>query len=238
MPFRTPSSLRAAFTLIELLTVIAIIGILAAIIIPVVGKVRDSARDSNSRSNLRQIGMTNQLYAQENKGITVPGKGPNPSNPTAWAQWQVLLSKFTEGKVLAGDWEINQDAVTGYKAKSFFAEPKWTESAPGWSAGPNESGFGLNMRPTRPTDAQSDMDWSWNSNAKSRVNLNTINSPSRRIFAAVWTTWNMFPTTSATQANLINASARYNSRKISAAYFDGHISKLDPVEFHAAINQP
>jgi prepilin-type N-terminal cleavage/methylation domain-containing protein/prepilin-type processing-associated H-X9-DG protein len=48
---------HAAFTLIELLTVIAIIGILAAILIPVVGQVRESARNANCISNLRQIGM-------------------------------------------------------------------------------------------------------------------------------------------------------------------------------------
>lgn len=48
---------RHAFTLVELLTVIAIIGILAAIIIPVVGKVRESARRSADVSNLRQLGV-------------------------------------------------------------------------------------------------------------------------------------------------------------------------------------
>ena len=45
-----------AFTLIELLTVIAIIGILAAILIPVVGAVRQSARQAQNTSNLREIG--------------------------------------------------------------------------------------------------------------------------------------------------------------------------------------
>lgn len=52
------SAPRQAFTLIELLTVIAIIGILAAIIIPTVGKVRDSAKKAQCVSNLKQIGMT------------------------------------------------------------------------------------------------------------------------------------------------------------------------------------
>lgn len=57
-----------AFTLIELLTVIAIIGILAAIIIPTVGAVRASAKTSGCASNLRQIGMAMALYANENGG--------------------------------------------------------------------------------------------------------------------------------------------------------------------------
>lgn len=65
---RYPSSTRLqAFTLIELLTVIAIIGILAAIIIPTVGKVRAAARSAQSISNAKQVGVAMLLYAQDNK---------------------------------------------------------------------------------------------------------------------------------------------------------------------------
>lgn len=62
-----------AFTLIELLTVIAIIGILAAIIVPTVGAVRRSANESKSKSNLRQIALAMNLYADENKDKFAPG---------------------------------------------------------------------------------------------------------------------------------------------------------------------
>ena len=61
-------STRAAFTLIELLTVIAIIGILAAIIIPTVGKVRATARNAQCIANLREWGRGIMLYANDNKG--------------------------------------------------------------------------------------------------------------------------------------------------------------------------
>jgi type II secretory pathway pseudopilin PulG len=53
--------------LIELLTVIVIIGVLAAIILPVVGKVRASARKATGISNLRQVGVAVQTYAVDNK---------------------------------------------------------------------------------------------------------------------------------------------------------------------------
>ena len=73
---------RNAFTLIELLTVIAIIGILAAILIPVVSSVRESARSANCLSNLRQIGFAFHAYAEDHGGrfpsISYNGR---PSHP-------------------------------------------------------------------------------------------------------------------------------------------------------------
>jgi general secretion pathway protein G len=50
-----------------LLTVIAIIGILAGILIPVAGRVRESARTTQCASNLRQLGVAATLYTSDNK---------------------------------------------------------------------------------------------------------------------------------------------------------------------------
>ncbi len=80
-----------AFTLIELLTVIAIIGILAAILIPVVGKVRESARTSTCISNLRQIGQACSLYEAENGHIPY---GVHPTYPGSLAMWPVTLQPY------------------------------------------------------------------------------------------------------------------------------------------------
>jgi prepilin-type N-terminal cleavage/methylation domain-containing protein len=56
---------QAAFTLIELLTVIAIIGILAAILIPTVGKVRESARKAKVKTQLSQWGVAIETFKGE-----------------------------------------------------------------------------------------------------------------------------------------------------------------------------
>src|SRR5689334_18338275 len=54
-----------AFTLIETLVVIAIIAILAAILLPVFASAREMARRTVCMSNLRQIGLAEQMYKQD-----------------------------------------------------------------------------------------------------------------------------------------------------------------------------
>lgn len=56
----------AAFTLIELLCVMAVIGLLAAIVVSVTGKVRQSARMTQSVSNLRTLGHAVLSFANDN----------------------------------------------------------------------------------------------------------------------------------------------------------------------------
>ena len=65
----------SAFTLIELLTVIAIIGILAAILIPTIGSVRESARNATCKTRIRQWSTAFMLYANENRGAYLVSEG-------------------------------------------------------------------------------------------------------------------------------------------------------------------
>ena len=59
-------STTAGFTLIKLLTVIAIIGILAAILIPTIGSVREKAQRAVDANNLREIVKAAMIYAGDN----------------------------------------------------------------------------------------------------------------------------------------------------------------------------
>jgi len=74
---KPPSSCRvsvtpaaAAFTLTELLAVIAIVGVLAAILAVTVGKVRDASRSTQCLGNLRQIYTAASLYSADHKQMT------------------------------------------------------------------------------------------------------------------------------------------------------------------------
>jgi prepilin-type N-terminal cleavage/methylation domain-containing protein len=85
-----------AFTLIELLTVIAVIGILAAIIIPTVGKVRETTQRTVDANSLRELHKAAMLYAADNRDAL-----PDPNQVSraitggnAYQQWFGQLAKY------------------------------------------------------------------------------------------------------------------------------------------------
>ena len=61
----------AAFTLIELLVVVTIISLLAAILLPVLGRAKLTGRRISCLNNLRQMSLTRRMYTDDNRGKLV-----------------------------------------------------------------------------------------------------------------------------------------------------------------------
>src|SRR4051812_24405542 len=61
------SRAEVAFTLVELLVVLAIIALLAALLLPAIARTKESGRSTGCLSNLHQIGIALQLYVEENQ---------------------------------------------------------------------------------------------------------------------------------------------------------------------------
>jgi prepilin-type N-terminal cleavage/methylation domain-containing protein len=86
-----PDAARNAFTLIELLVVIVIIGVLAAIALPIYNTVMTKSRQSTTLNNMRQVGSAFLLYAGDNNG-QLPGR----FTATNQVKWPGLMAPYVQ----------------------------------------------------------------------------------------------------------------------------------------------
>ncbi len=84
MNTRYRSRSKEAFTLIELLVVIAIIAILAGMLLPAMSKAKTKAQGISCMSNLKQLQLVWQLYADDNNDRLTTSGYVNPVEPSSW----------------------------------------------------------------------------------------------------------------------------------------------------------
>jgi len=124
----SPPPVERAFTLIEVLVVIAIIVGLAAILIPSLNSALESARATKDLSNLRQIGALMQAYLNDKDGIlpvinAAPGIGTN-AIPVIYPKYvgtkKVFQSPFDKRTASEGD---NAPVSYGINVNMYTASP-------------------------------------------------------------------------------------------------------------------
>jgi prepilin-type N-terminal cleavage/methylation domain-containing protein len=85
-------SLRRAFSLVELIVVVGIVGVLVGLLLPAVQTIRQSAARTTCYNNLHQIGLAFQTYTDTNQGnFPVAPRLPSAASPPQPSLADVLL---------------------------------------------------------------------------------------------------------------------------------------------------
>ena len=119
---RKPANTRRAFTLVELLVVIAIIGILVGMLLPAVQSVREAARQSSCKNNLRQLALGCLGYESAH------GRFPQGCVMGQGAGWSAFVLPYIEQNVLSAQIDLTDNSTA----------PSGAGNASHWTSGPNE----------------------------------------------------------------------------------------------------
>lgn len=126
MPTATPLRHRAGFSLVEILIVISIIALLVALVTPVIGMVRSSARTVGCMNNLSQIGVAVRGWATDHNGVIVPAWDDALGSGTIQSKWQGQLRPYMFNDAVAVGSRIEQS----FRCPEMRGEMVWDHTDP------------------------------------------------------------------------------------------------------------
>lgn len=239
--------LAAGFTLVELLVVIGIVALLISILLPSLQKAQEQARTTQCASNMRQIYLGIQMYAQDHKGFPPQVNGqlesaPDPFFPEGaggpeapyppYGGWVIVLKM---GKYVSSDHDYNP-----YNSSGIFACPTARQLG-----GHSISGMGGDgMLPYHRTDIGLNNHVSWNPagypNRYRWVPLTKIKQSAELYLLGdaidYYSSINGYTVNLLRTSYFLNESQvhqRHANKSANICFADGHVATLsDRVTFH------
>jgi prepilin-type N-terminal cleavage/methylation domain-containing protein len=244
---------RRGFTLLEVIVVVAIVAVLAALLFPVLSSVRRQAYVVICESNLRQIVTATRSYSQDHRGYLPWLKYPqwSPLPGVAYTHWFQLLSPYLGSRndpQIGGPYDPYSGNTT-YIATVLRACPEWSRTNVWPDGDSSKPGYGMHTRlllgknPTpgsveaRDTGIQTGPP----DNGFGAIKFELLGNPSLRLIygdsvdyhitlASTSTGWNFQPQTGAAPPKSMYLSGdpkRHYRMKACYGFADGHAELLD-----------
>lgn len=146
---RASSSIRVAFTVVELLVVISIIGILIGLLLPAIQMVRESARKTQCANNLKQLGLGIHNYSDSFQGLPISigpfVEGHRPTRQLSGKGWMISILPHLEQPALYHAFEttFNGDFFSGGGLRTPSGLVLMKTELPVFHCPSDDSSFGL-----------------------------------------------------------------------------------------------